>query len=68
MVVSRKLGPSYKNLDRGTVNAFNKALIIEMRPELHKIIKERARERNISMRLWATRAIIKGLKEEFKVL
>lgn len=43
-----------------------KQLIIEIPEELHTRIKVHAHKRNISMKSWIVRYIIKGLAEEFR--
>ena len=64
--VVRKLRPANKKLDRGGENLFNKALIVKITPEMHRLISYRSAERNISIRLWVTRAINRDLKREMK--
>jgi predicted HicB family RNase H-like nuclease len=62
--VTRKLCSANKKLDHRGNNVFNKALVIEVTPEFHRVIKYRAKERNTTMRLWVIRAIKKDLKRE----
>lgn len=63
-IIIKKLRPANKKLDRMGNNVFNKALVVEITPEFHGLIKYRAKERNITMRLWVIRAINKELKRE----
>ncbi len=65
-VIGKKLGYDYRKLNRFQGNAFNKAIYVEVKDEVYRLVKERAKERNISMRLWITRVIIKGLKDELR--
>jgi predicted HicB family RNase H-like nuclease len=67
-VLRRNIGLRDKKLDRRPENLFNKTLFIQVNPEIHNLVKERALERNISIRQWVTRAVVKELKEEFKPL
>jgi predicted HicB family RNase H-like nuclease len=62
--VIRRLRSANKKLDRRSDNLFNKALIVEITPEIHRLIKHRSAERNVTMRLWVTRAITRALKME----
>lgn len=41
-----------------------KRLLIEIPLELHKSIKTKAAQRNITIRLWITRLILEALKRE----
>lgn len=43
-----------------------KRFVIEVDEEFHKKIKERAKIRNITLRLWVLRAIKQALKQEEK--
>jgi len=53
-----------KTEQRKTYNL--KQLIIEIPKELHTRIKIHAHERNVSMKTWILRYIIKGLTEELR--
>ena len=65
--VVRKISRANKKLDHGGNNVFNKALVIEVTPEFHRLVKYRAKERNITIRLWVIRAIKKYLKQEMNL-
>lgn len=55
-----------RKLYRRRNNAFTKGVFIQMTPELYELVKERTKERNTTLRLWITRAVIYSLKNEFK--
>jgi hypothetical protein len=51
-------------LRRDILERIMKRVNVEIYDELHTKIKKHAVERNISMRLWVTRALIEALKRE----
>jgi len=60
------LRPCNKKIDHRAENMFNKTIYIETTPEIHQQVKARAIEHNISIRLWVTRVLIKGLRKELE--
>jgi len=49
------------------ISLFSKAITVEVTPELHTEVKERAALRNIPISRWVTRAIIREIKKEIEL-
>ena len=63
--ITRKLRPKDENQCERRGNLFKRIIFVEVTAEIHKLVKLKAGERNITMRKWITRAIKKNLREEF---
>lgn len=48
------------------INVFNKAITVQVTPELHSEVKRRAALRNIPLSRWVTRVIVRSLKREME--
>jgi len=56
-----------KTIAMARISLYNKAIMIEVTTDVHRLVKERAALRNIPMRQWVTRAIINMLKKELEL-
>ncbi len=48
------------------INLFDKAITVQVTPELHSEVKRRAALRNIPISRWVTRVIVRSLKREME--
>ncbi len=55
-----------KSQSRRQGNVFNKVIYVQVTNEVHGLVKKVASDRNISIRQWLTRSIVKSLKDEFR--
>ncbi len=55
-----------KGVPMERISLFNKAITVEVTPELHSEVKRRAALRNIPISRWVTRVIIRSLKKEIE--
>lgn len=56
----------YKTVAMERVSLYNKAITVEVTSEIHRLVKERAALRNIPIRQWVTKIIIRSLKKEIE--
>lgn len=55
-----------KTIAMARVSLYNKAITVEVTTDVHRLVKERAALRNISIRQWVTKVIIRSLKKEME--
>lgn len=48
------------------INLFNKAITIQVTPELHSEVRRRAALRNVPISRWVTKVIVRSLKREME--
>lgn len=64
--VVRSMRSNAVNRHKRAGNHYNKAILIQITPEIYAMLKHRIQERNTTMRQWVTRAVIMGLKKEWE--